>query len=511
MESVNSSSTSSILLALAVTISVSVWFHKKQQQQQQQNSNNDNHKEPPMVPGGIPILGHAVEFGKNPAAFLLHCHAHYGGAFQIRLVHKTYVMLDGALHKTYFSLPEKSLSFDQALLSTGVASDSTVGRDCVTSPWHVPLLKRALLEKNMMHYTARIERQVYTALLAFGISEETLPVGDATIVLEDLKLLAWNVVAHSSATSFLGEDLVEKNPHIIEVFMEFHKACLLVIQASNFLPESMVWIMATQVKKYRQALRNVIVPEVERRRAGKKENSSNGDDGNSTSSTDEDLLNWMVDTGRPAEDLADRFLAMIFASMITTAGAMTNALYDLAGHQGEWQVLLDEQADMIKEHGTAVTQKALQDMSKLHAFVMESIRCAALPIQQTRVVAKEGIELEPGSGVYLPKGAIVAISGILANTLVDQSDKFMPERFLNKDGTLLDDPSSIGFYPFGIGRHYCPGRHFAHLEIKATLTVLLRNFRFKTVSGGIPQYKSTPADTARIPEPVQFSKVAPPV
>ena len=37
-------------------------------------------------------------------------------------------------------------------------------------------------------------------------------------------------------------------------------------------------------------------------------------------------------------------------------------------------------------------------------------------------------------------------------------EKFQPERFLNEDGSVRDDP--ILSLVFGIGKRICPGRHF---------------------------------------------------
>ena len=41
-------------------------------------------------------------------------------------------------------------------------------------------------------------------------------------------------------------------------------------------------------------------------------------------------------------------------------------------------------------------------------------------------------------------------------------EEFKPERFLNNDGTVRDDP--ILSLAFGIGKRICPGRHFVDAE-----------------------------------------------
>ena len=47
-----------------------------------------------------------------------------------------------------------------------------------------------------------------------------------------------------------------------------------------------------------------------------------------------------------------------------------------------------------------------------------------------------------------------------------EPEEFKPEHFLNKDGSVRDDPTlSIAF---GVGRRICPGRHF----VDATLFIV---------------------------------------
>ena len=47
-----------------------------------------------------------------------------------------------------------------------------------------------------------------------------------------------------------------------------------------------------------------------------------------------------------------------------------------------------------------------------------------------------------------------------------EPDKFKPERFLNEDGTVRDDPKLS--LVFGVGKRICPGRHL----VEATLFIV---------------------------------------
>ncbi|KAI0278782.1 cytochrome P450 [Russula aff. rugulosa BPL654] len=63
-------------------------------------------------------------------------------------------------------------------------------------------------------------------------------------------------------------------------------------------------------------------------------------------------------------------------------------------------------------------------------------------------------------GFFIPKGAVMIANAwaILHDPeAYPEPDKFKPERFLNEDGTVRDDPMLS--LVFGVGKRICPGRH----------------------------------------------------
>jgi cytochrome P450 len=55
-----------------------------------------------------------------------------------------------------------------------------------------------------------------------------------------------------------------------------------------------------------------------------------------------------------------------------------------------------------------------------------------------------------------------------------EPEEFKPERFLNKDGTVRDDPALS--LAFGVGKRICPGRHFVDTEIFIVASSILSVF-----------------------------------
>ncbi|KAF8498600.1 cytochrome P450 [Russula emetica] len=69
-------------------------------------------------------------------------------------------------------------------------------------------------------------------------------------------------------------------------------------------------------------------------------------------------------------------------------------------------------------------------------------------------------------GYFIPKGSIMVANAwaILHDPEIYQEpEEFKPERFLNEDGSVRDDPTLS--LVFGIGKRICPGRHFVDATI----------------------------------------------
>jgi cytochrome P450 len=58
--------------------------------------------------------------------------------------------------------------------------------------------------------------------------------------------------------------------------------------------------------------------------------------------------------------------------------------------------------------------------------------------------------------------------------LYPDPEEFKPERFLNEDGSVRDDPTLS--LVFGVGKRICPGRHFVNATIFLVTSSVLSVF-----------------------------------
>jgi cytochrome P450 len=62
-------------------------------------------------------------------------------------------------------------------------------------------------------------------------------------------------------------------------------------------------------------------------------------------------------------------------------------------------------------------------------------------------------------------------------TMYPDPDAFKPERFINTDGSLRDDP--VLNSAFGFGRRICPGRHFVDASFFIVVASILSVFNIE--------------------------------
>ncbi|OCH91784.1 cytochrome P450 monooxygenase [Obba rivulosa] len=199
-----------------------------------------------------------------------------------------------------------------------------------------------------------------------------------------------------------------------------------------------------------------------------------------------DMLMWLMEEARgrpePLEAVIKRILALNFAAMNTSSNSVTHALYHLAENPEIASMLREDAIPLIKEHGW--TKAAFSQMWKLDSFLKESQRFNGLNGMGLVRVALDDLTLSDGTRV--PRDTIIAAGSTSMHKdgdLYPDPDTFNPLRFLNTaegGGIKLGFASPRADYiAFGRGRHACPGRFYADLELKAIIAHIALNFEVK--------------------------------
>ncbi|KAF8268841.1 cytochrome P450 [Lactarius quietus] len=125
----------------------------------------------------------------------------------------------------------------------------------------------------------------------------------------------------------------------------------------------------------------------------------------------------------------------------------------------------------------------------IDAMCMEILRWRpVLPLAAPHAASEDGFY----EGFFIPKGALVIGNtwAILRDPAIyPEPDVFKPERFLNSDGSLRDDPLLSS--AFGYGKRICPGRHFVDTTLFIYAASLLSVFCVKSVQGDQQRHSSS--------------------
>jgi len=250
-----------------------------------------------------------------------------------------------------------------------------------------------------------------------------------------------------------------------------------------------------------------------------------------------DFVQWIAD--RMASeglgyDQANMQLSFGLASIHTTAMTAVQIVYELAARPNEYEMLREDITEALRgSEGGSIDKHALARMKKLDSFMKEVQRLhplshgmlSALKIpfvqfysNHSNIVAWLRRITAPVtlSDVHFPTDTLVAIPArprAINSTNWPNSTAFDALRFYRMRERSAADahlhqftsiPSDANMFPFGYGKHACPGRFFASQEIKVLLIYLILNYDLRVPSEGTRSHER-PVDfeigLAIVPDP----------
>lgn len=173
------------------------------------------------------------------------------------------------------------------------------------------------------------------------------------------------------------------------------------------------------------------------------------------------------------EDIREEVDTFMFEGHDTTASAISFAIFCLSENPDAQKKVIEELQEIFAEDKSrSATFRDLQAMKYLEAVIKEALRLyPSVPFYARNVY--ENVEYDGG---ILPKGLTLTINayGMHRNPeLFPEPLKFLPERFISENAT---GRLPYGYIPFSAGLRNCIGQKYAMLEMKATLSTILRHY-----------------------------------
>jgi len=219
-----------------------------------------------------------------------------------------------------------------------------------------------------------------------------------------------------------------------------------------------------------------------------------------------DMIQFLIDSApdeeRTMPQIVERMMSLNMASIHTTTMTITTAICFLAREQEKYVPALRAE---LREHciDGKFEKQAVGKLVKLDSFLRECGRVQPLGnISSVRYCRKD---FTFSDGMVIPAGSTIATPIKMLHDLdlpdPDAFDGFRYSR-LNEDSTGPTKYQMVNTDPtyvlFGHGKHACPGRFLAVMEMKLILATILLEYDIKLIPGTAP--KERYFGTARIPD-----------
>lgn len=418
---------------------------------------------PPMLPGGLPVVGHAVEMRTGPVNMIARGRAMFGDIFSLRLPGAIGVAMTGhAAQERYFRLRDDEVSQREAyqlmtpVFGKGIAYDA----EPHIMKEQLGFFHSALRESRLRTYA---EGFVAEAEHTFG------KWGDDGVV--NMLDVGNEVTLYTSTRCLLGEKMrFNLSKEFADLYHDLEGGINVVSFFAPYLP------LPSMRRRDRARVRMVdlITKIVKDRKA--------------SSVVHEDILQTLVESsyadGRALteDEITGLILTIMFAGHHTSGVTFSWIAVLLGQNPHLARRLVEEQKQILGDRKT-LTYDDLQHMKLLEWTIKEALRMFPPIILVMRRVLKA---FEFG-GYNVPEGAMIlaspAVSGRIPEMFADPH-RCDPDRY--GPGREEDRKYPYGHIAFGAGRHRCMGIVFAQLQLRALWSHILRNFELSLLDAAYP-------------------------
>lgn len=417
-----------------------------------------NGNTPPLVSGGLPVFGHALEMMRNRETLFKRGYREHGDIFAIKLGPRYAAVVSGAENnKMVYTQTDKALNMQDAYQFL----KASLGEILFTASKEAYYNQRPALQE-----VFRRERMAgYIQAMNIEVQRWMDGLGHAGVM--DLSAEMLRLTQYVAGRALIGPDYEkELGEGFWDLYLDISRSLDPVTPPNLPLPK---FRRRDQAKaKINQIFRGMI----EKRR----QNPENYDDLIST------LLQTPLKDGSFMEDqtIVNMFTGLLFAGHETTAGQAAWTVAQLLQDSDYLEMVLNELKLKLPPQ-TEITQEIINQLEHIAWAIEETTRMRPSADLQMRTVEAP---LELGD-YLLPVGWQVIVNAANSHFLPEvfkDPDHYDPLRWSPERG---EGKNAFALVGFGGGIHKCTGMNFAKNEMTIITARLLETFDLDLLSENI--------------------------
>ena len=454
---------------------------------------------PPLAPSHLPLIGHALAYKRDPAAFLTRACEVCGPVFRINLAGRCFVVVgsDRSTMRQVACAGEDVLSARAAVLDVGFEQTLGLMNVIVGTDFH-----RACVQSSFAGSRLGDEAEPMLRALQRALQFEFSAAAECGGIVPDFLQLVRRCVLRSVICRLLGEAVMARLPHhFINTFMAFQDAVETATARAAVLPR---WFA-----------RIFVLPSVEAQRACVRDHLSCaiadawlGDDGSGCGP----WLHSFKKSGTRHADAGELSVGLLFAAHKNPAiGAAQAVLFTLQSDASFLSQVYAAAASAQRQPSSALCDPS----SLLRRVALETCRVTAHAIGAVRKVTRpNGFKLDCGKHrFWVKQGETIALTHIAVHRCArlwgcDGSRRqagasdASPDVFAPQRSQWNESPDPYTHTTFSHGLHRCPGEGLALLIIQCVLAEVLAGPWQCCVQGQLPELSWERATLAQRSSPV---------
>ncbi|EDV24625.1 uncharacterized protein TRIADDRAFT_24848 [Trichoplax adhaerens] len=410
-------------------------------------------RQPPVIGGYIPLIGCAIQFGRDPIQFIRQCRDKYGKIFTLSLPgQRLTFLLDANDYDKYYST--NCVDFQAAVQPTCQKTANITKSAFIDSHSKLHDLVKGRLSSNYL--------QVLSIKLSqkFHQQSKKLPQDVEMELMDIVKTFMFKPVLEC----MFGDDILFSKKSDCEDLWQQLKDFDADFEMGAQIPEVFLrfkWAKSKQwlLRKFEHAVQQAKVI--------------------LSMYSIQTIFQSLLSTVR--KDAAANFgLLFFWATQANAIPAVYWSLINICQNPRIYEKVME---NLLSVWSTAddevmIKEEDIKHLSYIKWCILEAIRLESPGVSSPRMVTKP-IEFQ---NFVVPPGNMMVISPFWSHRDKDyftDPDTYNPDRWLKMNNTkkaFID-----GFVAFGGGRYQCPGRWFAIMEMQVFISLLLLNYKIELI------------------------------